>query len=78
MPDITSTNNYDQFVLLGNNRDVREGHVKAIMRSLEKNGNWTLRRPIDVNESFHVIDGQHRLEACTRLGIPVGYIPYTH
>jgi hypothetical protein len=33
-----------------------------------------LQIPIIVNENFHIIDGQHRFEACKQLNLPVYYI----
>lgn len=33
-----------------------------------------MSKPIIVDRRFNVIDGQHRLEACKKLGIPVHYV----
>lgn len=63
--------NHSKFTLLDNNRDINENHVEELMVSIRKNGQFS---PILVNKKLEVIDGQHRLEALTRLGYPVAYI----
>lgn len=69
---IKSTTNYTMFRYLDGNRKVRDAHVKALMRSIQKQ-NLLEANPIIVNNKMEVIDGQHRLEATKRLGIPVHY-----
>lgn len=69
--NIYETTDYDQFVQLLGNRPVDETHVKRLMRKIEREGNLTPEHPIQVNEKREVIDGQHRLEALKRLGMPV-------
>ena len=71
---IKQTKNYDQFVLRPDNRadGISERHVKLLMLSL-KSKNLLHLRPIAVTESMEVIDGQHRLEAAMRLGLPIYY-----
>ena len=71
---IKQTKNYDQFVLRPDNRadGISERHVKLLMLSL-KSKNLLHLRPIAVTESMEVIDGQHRLEAAKRLGLPIYY-----
>ena len=63
--------NHTKFTLLDNNRDIDVRHVAALMASMKKHGQLM---PIIVNEKLEVIEGQHRLRACTELGIPVAYI----
>jgi len=70
---IYSTKNYDQFKVLTGNRALKELHIKKLMYSVEQK-NLLKERPILVNEKMEVIDGQHRLEVCRRLNIPVSYI----
>lgn len=65
------TNNYDKFKTLEGNRQISEGHVKKIMKSIFING-W-LCNPIKVNENMEIVDGQHRFEACKRMAIPIQY-----
>ena len=65
------TTNYDMFGHFDGNREINETHVKNLMESLAER---QLPVPIVVDEVFRVGDGQNRLEACKRLGIPVYYI----
>lgn len=69
---VKSTTNYSMFSYLDGNRKVRDGHVKALMRSIEKR-NLLEANPIMVSTKMEVIDGQHRLEAAKRLGVTVYY-----
>jgi|TARA_R110000782_G_scaffold51494_1_gene110925 hypothetical protein len=68
---IKKTNNYDIFSSVEGNRAVNPNHVKKLMSAMEKE---LLVSPIIVNERLEVIDGQHRLAACSRLGLPIYYI----
>jgi hypothetical protein len=65
------TNDYDQFKIMDNNRDVNLLHVKRLVESFQQQH---LVSPVIVNERFEVIDGQHRLEASRETGVPVYYI----
>jgi hypothetical protein len=57
------------FKRLKENRAVNEAHVAALMESFQTDGYlFTL---LYVNEKLEIIDGQHRLEAAKRLGLPV-------
>lgn len=69
--DIYQTTDYSQFKRLGGNRKVEEPRVTMIIKSIEKVG--YILNPIIVNERLEVVDGQGRLEACKRLGLPVIY-----
>jgi hypothetical protein len=68
---VQTTTDYARFRYLNGNRDLKEPNIKAIQNQLQQFGQ---RIPILVNERNEVIDGQHRLEACKRLGIPVKFI----
>lgn len=72
MNKVQSTKNYKQFKKLIGNRKVSESRVKKIINSIQKVG--YISNPIIVNEKMQVIDGQGRLEALERLGLPVEYI----
>lgn len=64
-PEIAET------LLAGNtrNRALNENHVRSLMREM-LSGRWKVTGdPIRFNGS-HLIDGQHRLEACRRTRIP--------
>jgi len=68
---VYSTTDYDRFSILGTNRDIRLPHVKELKDSISEHA---LEKPIDVNEKFQIIDGQHRFMAWKELGMPIIYI----
>lgn len=68
---VQSTMDYERFKLIGANRDVHRPTVNRIKRSIEQRGNLSQASPINVNERFEVIDGQHRLTALAELNLPV-------
>lgn len=70
--DVYVTKNYDVFKRLVGNRDIPEARISKIVNSIQAIG-W-VRNPIVVNEKMEVIDGQGRLTALQRLGMPVEYI----
>ena len=65
------TTNYDMFGFFEGNREINECHVKNLMESLSEN---QIPVPIIADQTLRVGDGQNRLEACKRLGLPVYYI----
>lgn len=67
------TSNYDQFLRIDANREVNKSHVKTLAESI-KEQNLLEANPIIVNSDMEIIDGQHRLEACRLLHIPVPYV----
>lgn len=73
MATIEKTLDYDQFIIREDNRDVSDNSVEGLMKAIKEN-NLTEYSPVIVNEDFEVIDGQHQLQACVRLGYPVYYI----
>lgn len=68
-----STKNYSQFKSIVSNREVDERHVNQLMKAIEAK-NLLHLNPIICNKEFEVVDGQHRLEAASRLGLEVYYI----
>lgn len=70
---IESTVDYGQFKRLSGNRDINEGHIRALQRSVEKK-NMLSANPIIVNEGLEIIDGQHRLAVAERLNVPIYYV----
>lgn len=68
------TTNYSLFKYIESNRTVNKSHVQHLISSFEANPELVKTRPILVNESMEVIDGQHRLQACMTLHIPVYYM----
>lgn len=71
---VVSTKDYEKFKLVSFNRSIKPKNVERLMKSFNMTGGMSISKPIIVDENFVVIDGQHRLEACKRLGIPVHYI----
>lgn len=69
--EIYQTENYSIFKRLSGNRGVEDSRVLSILKSIQNVG--YIKNPIIVNEKYEVIDGQGRLEACKRLGLPVYY-----
>ena len=70
MSTIYKTTDYSQFKFLPGNRKIA-GNI-LIESILEKNKLAT--HPIVVSKDMFVIDGQHRLDAASSLGIPIYYI----
>jgi len=68
---VQTTKDYARFKYLDGNRELKEGNIKAVQNQIAQHGQ---RIPIVVNERNEIIDGQHRLEACKRLGAPVKFI----
>ena len=66
------TKNYNLFSYTQNNRKINNGLVNRIIDSINQIG-YVKARPIIVDESFKIIDGQHRFEACKQLGLPIYY-----
>ena len=68
---VYTTTDYEKFKTLVANRAVNKLHVRRIRDSMYKK---RLLCPIIVNESFEIIDGQHRFSALKEAGMPVEYI----
>ncbi len=66
------TYDYDKFKKMKGNRKVEEKRVNTIIESVHSIGR--LPTPIVVNENMEVVEGQGRLEAFRRLGLPIEYI----
>jgi hypothetical protein len=70
-PSVQTTKDYGLFKILGANRDVKKAQVNALVVEIKQKGQLM---PIIVNGKNEVIDGQHRLEACRILGVPVQFL----
>ena len=68
---VYETNNHDMFKKIIGNRDISRLNINRLKRSFAEK---QLQVPLIVNELSQVIDGQHRLEVCRELGLPVHYI----
>lgn len=71
---IESATDYKKFKILKGNRPVVSGKVKKLVKSVQGGLNLFRYNPVMVNEDMYVIDGQHRLEACKVLKLPVYYV----
>jgi hypothetical protein len=69
---IEQTRNYDIFKKYEINRKVNQNKIEMLRQSIEIN-NMLEFYPITVNGNMEVMDGQHRLEACKLLNVPVFY-----
>jgi hypothetical protein len=69
---VYESTDYDKFKIAAN-RDVKESGVRQVMKTLQKD-NMLKYNPIQISSDWYVVDGQHRLEATRRLGIPYSYI----
>lgn len=67
------TKNYEQFKLMGENRNIDEAHVRKLKHSVEME-NLLEYSPIIVNSKLEVIDGQHRLQVAKELGVEIYYV----
>lgn len=73
MNKINKTNNYDQFILISDNREkIDNHHVERLIKSIQSR-NLLALRPIIVNDKMEVIDGQHRLQAARALKVEIYY-----
>jgi hypothetical protein len=70
---ISKTEDYSIFKKHPSNRAIDPANLKKIMNSI-KVKNMMEIRPITVNDKMEIIDGQHRVEACRNLGVPVFFI----
>jgi len=72
------TTNYDSFVLILENRDIKPGITRKRLADLKAYGRWNPACPAICrrgrNGKLVVIDGQHRIHAATELGFAVHYI----
>ena len=74
-PTIEWTDNYSQFTTLPGNRPIDPSHVRDLVQSMRKKYLFTAIYVVELdNDLLGIIDGQHRLEACRILKLPVYYI----
>jgi len=78
---IYETSNYNEFDWTEINRDINDNHVKKLEADIDSNMGIimpVLVNPQRVNGKLQVPDGQHRLCALKRKGLPIRYIfaPY--
>ena len=72
---VYSTNNYEKFNTFLGNRSLESvksrHHIEKLMDSMKKN---YLPQPIIIDDTYAVLDGQHRLIAAKNLKLPVYFI----
>lgn len=68
---VYTTSVYSVFKTLDGNRNINQIHLARLKESIKKNYLTTI---ILVNDSFEIIDGQHRFLICKELGLPINYI----
>jgi hypothetical protein len=66
--NLIQTTDYDSLKVMPGNRAINERHVQRLMDSFKKEYLTTV---IYVNAQGQVVDGQHRVEAAKRLGLPL-------
>jgi hypothetical protein len=74
MYTIQETTDYNQFKYIKSNRSVKKRHVQRLINSFKTNPKLVITRPVLVNEKMQIIDGQHRVQACEFLKLPVYFI----
>ena len=72
MSEVKETMDYGIFKTVSGNRNISEFHIELLKRSIKKR-NLTKDFPILVNSNFEILDGQHRYEALSNLGLPIYY-----
>lgn len=65
------TNDYSLFKHMEGNRNISTLHLARLMKSFEKK---QLPIPVIVNDQFEVFEGQHRMETCRALHLPVYFM----
>lgn len=69
---IYQTTDYSIFKKISKNRNTSSNHVVKLVASI-KQKNLTKDLPVIVNHNYEILDGQHRLESCQQLNLPVWY-----
>lgn len=69
---IYKTTNYSIFKFRDDNRTISLSHVEALSRKMKEKG-WIPGSYAVINEKGEVIDGQHRINAAMKVGVPVFY-----
>lgn len=69
--DVYVTRDYNRFSFLKGNRKIDENNLKKIKESMQEE---QLIIPIVVNQTWQIIDGQHRFTAAMQLNLPIYFI----
>ncbi len=74
MKEIQQTENYSLFKRIRGNRTINKAQVAKLYDSFNENPDLASAVPIIVNDRMEIVDGQHRFEALSKLGLPISYI----
>lgn len=66
------TKDYEKFKFNPNNREIKQGHVASLIKSMKEKG-WIPGSYVIVNRLFEIIDGQHRTLAAIAANVPIRY-----
>src|SRR4051812_17863079 len=69
--EILETSNYDVFVLDKKNRPISDEKVLTFMKEFQAGHFFMNEFPVIVDKQNIILDGQHRFEACKRLGYAI-------
>lgn len=70
---VQETDDYTQFSFLVANRDVSRSHINNLKNAIQQHPEILRVQPLLVNDKMQIIDGQHRFQAATELGMPISY-----
>lgn len=70
---VYQTSDLGQFKFETSNRPIYPKHVEHLVDSIKRDNRLHLK-PIVVNKELIILDGQHRLKACEKLGIAIWYV----
>jgi len=73
--EVFITHNYSIFKILDKNRHLKKKNVERLVESL-KIADYQAYQPLLVSKYGHILDGQHRFEACKILNLPIHFIVY--
>lgn len=74
------TKKYSMFISPAHQRDISNNSIKSIMESMKEHGiisAVSTRKSLIHKGKYEVFDGQHTVEACKRLNLPVIYNEFT-
>lgn len=70
---VFETEKYELFNRVTGNREVKEEKVRTLVEAVQK-CNMLSVCPVIVTKDYYLLDGQHRVEAAKRLGLPYYYV----
>ena len=73
MATLEATTDYKKFKFLIDNRQTARKHINKLKEAILANPEILEVQPILVNEKYEIIDGQHRFQAASELGLPIHY-----